>query len=331
MCPEIEHDFRNDGVVSFTLNDNIRGRFARIDKSLSTILSQQNYPEDVINLLAEAILLTVMIGQAIKLRWKLSVQIRGSGSIKLIAVDYFSPDAESGFANIRAYAKFDSQSLENNIDSGFDLLGKGLFAVLIDQGQGTEPYQGITPLTGGSLAKCAEMYFEQSEQLPTTFKIVVGQSNTPKNGRSFRGGGVMLQRLPTAGVSELFNDRPSLEKNFDKSSINLELYEDELENWSRVNILLHTVEKLELIGPLLTPNEVLKRLFHQEALIVFKPQKIKFGCSCSIEKISNTLSIYSSKDINSMVNAEGKVTADCQFCGEHYVLCPNELGFEPKA
>ena len=330
MHPEIEHEFRNDGVVSFTLNDSVRGRFARIDKSLSTILSQHNYPEDVVSLMAEAILLTVMIGQAIKLRWKLSVQIRGSDSIKLLAVDYFSPDTASGFANIRAYAKFDSQALENNIISGFDLLGKGLFAVLIDQGEGTEPYQGITPLAGGSLAKCAEMYFEQSEQLPTTFKIVVGQSQTVEDGLSFRGGGIMLQRLPRAGVGEPFNERSSLVSNVDKSNINRAFYEEELEDWSRVNILLNTVEELELIGPQLTPDEVLKRLFHQEALIVFELQKLKFGCSCSIEKVSNTLSIYSSKDINSMINADGNVTADCQFCGEHYVLCPDELGFESK-
>ena len=330
MHPEIEHEFRNDGVLSFTLNDNVRGRFVRIDKSLSTIISQHNYPKDVINLVAQAILITVMIGKAIKLRWKLSVQIRGSDSIKLIAVDYFSPNTESGFSSVRAYAKFDCQSLENNNYNGFNLLGKGLFAVLIDQGEGTEPYQGITPLAGGSLAKCAEMYFEQSEQLPTTFNIVVGQSQTSEGGLSFQGGGIMLQRLPKAGVGVPFIEHSSLVSNAEKLNVSSELYEDEIENWSRVNVLLNTVEELELIGPQLTPNEVLKRLFHQEELMVFKTQKLKFGCSCSIEKVSKTLSIYSSKDINSMINADGNVTADCQFCGEHYVLSPNELGFESK-
>ena len=322
MYSEIEHDFRNDGVVSFTLNENVRGRFARVDKSLLTILSQHNYPDAVMTLMAEAILLAVMIGQAIKLRWKLSVQIRGSDSIKLIAVDYFSPGPVSSFSNIRAYAKFDSQSLRSNIDSGFDLLGKGLFAVLI--------YQGITPLTGGSLAKCAEMYFEQSEQLPTTFKIVVGQSQTSGDELSFRGGGVMLQKIPKAGVGNSLIEPSSLNSTFGKSNVKRESYKDELEHWSRVNILLNTVEELELIGPQLTPNQVLKRLFHQEELIVFKQQKLKFGCSCSIKKVSNTLSIYSSKDIKSMINSDGNVTADCQFCGKHYVLSPNELGFEPK-
>jgi molecular chaperone Hsp33 len=330
MCPQNEYDFCNDAVASFTLNENVRGRFARIDTSLSTILSQQNYPKQVTNLMAEAILLTVMIGQAIKLRWKLSVQIRGSGAIKLIAVDYFSPETDGNSAKIRAYAKFDFQALENNINSEFNLLGKGLFAVLIDQGQGTEPYQGITPLTGGSLAKCAEMYFEQSEQLLTAFKIVVGVSNTPEQGVTFRGGGIMLQKLPNRGIANLVTDRSSLESNSVDSNAKLELPDDEIENWSRVNILMNTVEEIEIIGPQLTLNEVLHRLFHQESLVLFESQKLKFGCSCSIEKVSNALSIYSSKDINSMINSDGKVTADCQFCGEHYVLCPTELGFESK-
>ena len=30
-----------------------------------------------------------------------------------------------------------------------------------------QPYQGITPISGGSLSSCAETYFAQSEQLPT--------------------------------------------------------------------------------------------------------------------------------------------------------------------
>ena len=95
----------------------------------------------------------------------------------------------------------------------------------------------------------------------------------------------MLQRLPTAKESEPLNEPLSLKLNIDETKTNKSFYEDELENWSRVNILLNTVEELELVGRQLTANEVLKRLFHQEALISFETQKLKFGCSCSIEKL----------------------------------------------
>ena len=57
----------------------------------------------------------------------------------------------------------------------FDLVGKGYFAILIDQGADMTPYQGITPLAGGSLSACAETYFAQSEQIPTRFALAYGQ------------------------------------------------------------------------------------------------------------------------------------------------------------
>ena len=123
MFSEVDPDFFDDSVINFMISKNVRGRFARVDKSLNDILSQQKYPESVSNLIAEAILLGVMIGQAIKLRWKLSLQIRGSGSIKLIAVDYSSPKDKDCSADIRAYAKFDSSMPEKSATSAFEFLG----------------------------------------------------------------------------------------------------------------------------------------------------------------------------------------------------------------
>ena len=37
-----------------------------------------------------------------------------------------------------------------------------------------KPYKGITPLSGGSLAACAEAYFAQSEQLRLDLNSVLG-------------------------------------------------------------------------------------------------------------------------------------------------------------
>ena len=78
-------------------------------------------------------------------------------------------------AKIRAYASFDENRLSNEAPY-FEQLGEGYFAILIDQGEGMKPYKGITPLSGGSLASCAEAYFAQSEQLPTRFKLSFGKS-----------------------------------------------------------------------------------------------------------------------------------------------------------
>ena len=103
--------------------------------------------------------------------------------------------------------------------------------------------------------------------------------------------------------------------------------EDE-ENWNRVNLLLDTVEDLELIGPTVQPTELLVRLFHEEGPRVFDAQPISFGCTCSAHKVRASLSIYSAEDIAEMTTENGIVTADCQFCGAHYEFDPRTLGAE---
>ena len=105
---------------------------------------------------------------------------------------------------------------------------------------------------------------------------------------------------------------------------------DASENWTRANLLLDTVEEMELIGPSVTPTDLLVRLFHEEEPRVFEAQTVRFGCSCSADKVRQTMSIYSQRDIARMTTPEGIVTADCQFCGAHYEFDPKTLGFEGK-
>ena len=94
--------------------------------------------------------------------------------------------------------------------------------------------------------------------------------------------------------------------------------------------MLDTVEALELIGPTVQPTELLLRLFHEESPRVYDPQPAKFGCTCSEARVRSSLSIYSAKDIEKMTTPEGRVTADCQFCGAHYSLDPKTVGFEAE-
>ncbi|MEO9574333.1 MAG: Hsp33 family molecular chaperone HslO [Tateyamaria sp.] len=315
----------DDTVLPFQLDAaDIRGRVARLDGVLGGILKQHNYPPQVEALVAEMALLTALIGQTIKLRWKLSLQVQSKGAVRMIATDYYAPDGEGSEARIRAYASYDADRLSD--DAPFDQVGDGYFAILIDQGEGMTPYQGITPLEGGSLAACAEAYFAQSEQLPTRFQLSFGKSSEPGVAEHWRAGGVMLQHMPKAsplvakgeGSGELLNADDLLDG-------------DASEDWNRVNILLDTVEEMELIGPQVPPNDLLLRLFHEETPRVFDTQPVRFGCTCSEERVRQSLSIYSARDIEKMTTDEGRVTADCQFCSAHYDLDPVTVGFEAEA
>lgn len=311
----------DDSVLPFQLDrSGVRGRAARTGPLLEHILSRHDYPLAVSAMVAELVTLTALIGPTVKLRWKLSLQVRGNGAIRTIATDYYAPETEGGPARIRAWASFDADRL-NPDRPGFDQIGEGYFAVLIDQGEGTTPYQGLTPLAGGSLAACAKAYFEQSEQLPTRFELTVGRSRMAgETGEHWRAGGIMLQTLP-ARTHLAPEDGGALE------SADI-LQGAESEDWTRANMLLSTVEPMELVDPALPLTDLLYRLFHEEQPVAFARQGLHFGCSCSPDRVRGTLSIYSAKDIGHMTNADGIVTADCQFCGAHYEFDPRSLGFE---
>ncbi|MEJ6393181.1 Hsp33 family molecular chaperone HslO [Gymnodinialimonas sp. 2305UL16-5] len=316
----------DDTVLPFQLDQSdIRGRVARLDTTLDQILSQHDYPAPVESVVAEMALLTALIGQTIKLRWKLSLQVRSDGPIRLIATDFLAPEAEGEPARIRAYASFDADRL-NEDTAAFDQIGKGYFAILIDQGPDMTPYQGITPLAGGSLSACAEAYFAQSEQLPTRFALSYGRAQEPGHDMSWRAGGVMLQVMPESSLEA--SGGGTGEDGLLQAE---DLMDGEMgEAWNRANILLDTVDAMELIGPHVAPTELLIRLFHEDQPRVFDAQPVGFGCTCSEDRVRQSLSIYSAKDIAHMTTDEGRVTADCQFCGAHYDFDPHTLGFEAK-
>ena len=316
----------DDTVLPFQLDrTDTRGRVARLDGVLQNVLNQHDYPPLIEALVAEATLLTALIGQTIKLRWKLSLQVRGDGPARLIATDYYGPSEEGAPARIRAYASFDETRLDDEADP-FSQIGRGYFAVLIDQGTDMKPYQGITPIAGGSLAACAQTYFAQSEQLPTRFALSFGRSQQPGEGLHWRAGGVMLQQMPEA--SPFATDGGSGEGGLLEANDVLDA--DSAEDWNHVNIMLDTAEEIELIGPSVQPTDLLVRLFHEDSPRVFDPQPVEFGCTCSEDRVRNSMSIYSQKDIGHMTTREGIVTADCQFCGAHYELDPKTLGFEAE-
>jgi molecular chaperone Hsp33 len=311
----------DDTVLPFQLDrSDVRGRVVRLDGALDEILSQHDYPPAIEALVAEAAILTALIGPAIKLRWKLSLQIRGDGPARLIATDYFAPEAEGAPGRIRAYASFDKDRLDPNADP-FSQIGRGYFAILIDQGKDTTPYSGLTPIAGTALADCAQTYFAQSEQLPTRFALTSGREPD-----GWRAGGVMLQKMPGA-LPRMSNEGGAGDDGLLAAS-DLLADEDEIEDWTRANILLETVAEDELIGPEIQPTQMLVRLFHEEKPRVFEPVPVTFGCTCSEDRVRNSMSIYSQKDIGHMTTDAGIVTADCQFCGAHYEFDPKTLGFE---
>src|SRR4051795_10190606 len=118
----------DDAALPFEVDAlDVRGRLVRLGPALDDILTKHDYPAPVGKLLGEAIVLTTLLGSALKFEGRFILQAQTDGPVSFLVVDYQAPD------RLRAYARFDAERLGDTRDSG-TLLGHGHLAMTIDQG-----------------------------------------------------------------------------------------------------------------------------------------------------------------------------------------------------
>ncbi len=317
----------DDAILPFQLDGlAVRGRVARLDSVLDRILGDHAYPPSVSALVGEAALITALVGHALKLRGRFSLQARGDGPVRLVATDFFAASEERPTARLRAYAGFDAEATPETSATPAALIGDGVMAMTIDQGPHMRPYQGLTPISeaaaaAGGLAAGAETYFAQSEQLATKFKVSIAASQGAGGALAWRAGGVMLQHLGAMGESAAPPDAPRGVDGLMTAEDVAEM-SDSPDDWRQASLLLDTVEDIELIGPHVSPEGLLIRLFHEVGPRVFPPQPLAFGCTCTREAIEAVLRGYAPETLASMTTDRGVVEASCQFCGKVYSVDP---------
>jgi molecular chaperone Hsp33 len=311
----------DDSVVPFQVEGlDVRGRAVQLGPLINTILDRHAYPQPVARLLAEAIVLTVLIGTSLKFEGKFTVQTKGDGPVDLLVADFTTPES------VRAYARFDEEALAEAVAAGRaspeQLLGTGVLAFTIDQGSFMQPYQGIVPLDGTSLEDIAGVYFRQSEQIPTRVRLgaaeLFDRDENGKPRRTWRAGGLIAQFLPEA---------PERMRHPDLHGGDGDEREDDLhgdEAWDEARMLVDTIDADELTDPQVGVERLLFRLFHERGVRAFAPQAVQDRCSCSRDKIKGVLQGFSAEEIEASTE-EGQVTVTCEFCSTSYHYEPSEL------
>ena len=259
------------------------------------------YPEPVSKLLGEAVALTALLGAALKFEGKFILQASTDGPVDLLVADYQVP------GGLRGYARFSAERLAELPADG-RLLGEGHLAMTIDRGVDTERYQGVVPLEGESLTEAADTYFRQSEQLPTFIRLAVARHYRAGSagGRSWtwRAGGLLVQKLTREGGRSVAREAAFSE-----------------EDWTRAKALAETVEDHELLDPMLPPDRLLYRLFHEEQVRAFRAIPLESYCSCSRERVEELLRRFSAEDLAEMV-VDGEMWVTCEFCNSRYQFDP---------
>ncbi len=305
-----------DAVRPFAVEAlDVRGRAVALGPMLEKILGRHDYPEPVSRLLAEAIVLTSLLGTSLKFDGRFTLQTQTQGPVSMLVVDFASPDA------IRAYAKYDGALVDELVKTGGAtpeaLLGKGHLAMTIDQGKHMQRYQGLVELDGVSLEDVARRYFDRSEQIPTEVRLGVGELFTRQEGegpsRSWTAGGVLIQFLPE--TPERMRQADIDPGDAPKGTVPHEVEEDDA--WVEAKALVDTVRPVELTDPEVSVEMLLFRLFHERGVRLFEPKPLADKCRCSREKIEGVLSSFSAEEIDQMT-IDGKIVVTCEFCSSKY-------------
>lgn len=286
-----------DFVQTFQIEGlDVRGRLVRLDETAAGAIGGHGYPAPLARLVGETMVLSAILGSALKYDGVFTLQAQGNGPVGLIMADMTSEGGMRAYANLKDEVALDAISGV----SIPQMIGAGHLAFTVDQGPDTERYQGITDLNGATMAECAQNYFRQSEQLETAIVIV---SSPVENGTAPTAAGLMVQRLP----AESSNGS-----------------DDDDDAWRRAVVLMSSIKAEELLDPALGPDQLLFRLYHEDGVRMFEPRPVKHACRCSEARVRRTLLSFPKAEIADMAE-DGRITVTCEFCRTDYVYGLDEI------
>jgi len=294
--PEGETGF--DRVLAFSVpGRNARGRVVRLGPALDTVLSAHDYPTAIRHLLAEALVLTALMGSLLKEGGsQLTMQAQATGAI----VDLLVCDYRDG--QIRGYLRHDAERLAAletfpSLQAMFG--GEGFLGLTFDLPASGQRYQGIVPLEGASLTEACQSYFAQSEQVPTLIRTGIRW-----DGHRCIAGGLLVQHL-----AEGEEGRARLHVSMDHPE------------WEHIAVLAGSTRQEELVDPELSLEALVWRLFHEETEVRVEPLAVlSRGCRCTIEHYEEVLSRFPEEDRVEMRSDDGLIAVDCAFCSKIFKI-----------
>lgn len=255
----------------------IRGLHVQAQEVWQHIVARKNYPVAIRRALGELLAAGALWSSNLKIDGTLIVQVQGRGILKMLVVEATSEHT------LRATARWDETAAIADDSDLAQLLGDDGVFVLTVQPKNSEPWQGVVPLEGSSIAEMLMNYMARSEQLETRIMLAADDQQI---------GGLLLQRLPE------------------------ETQDDDA--WQHICTLADTLTAAELLN--LDAQNVLYRLFHETPPRVFPAENLEFACTCSRGKVSDMLLLLGGEEVGSVVAEEGSITVDCDFCHEQYTF-----------
>jgi molecular chaperone Hsp33 len=270
----------------------IRGHLVHLDAAWRALIEHREYPAAIRDTLGEAVAASLLLAATVKFEGVLSLQLQGDGPVHLLLAQC------TGGLGVRGLARYrDGVHTGAGAGTGADadgivnLIGAGNLTVTLETDDSAQRYQGIVPIAGQRLAESLQVYFEDSEQLPTRLWL---------HADAFGASGMLLQKLPAAEAPP----------GADTAAVE--------DAWRRVQLIGETLTPEEL--QTLADAEILHRLFNEDDVRLFEPAPVYFRCRCSRERVSRMLQGLGHRESRSILAERGEVEVRCDFCNRAYVF-----------
>jgi molecular chaperone Hsp33 len=162
-------------------NLDIRGRLVCLTGAWQRMLDGRGYPEDIVSLLGHTTALNTLLGANQKGAGRVTLQVQGTGPVKLLVADCTAE------LRIRGMAHFEAEAITQ--DSERELIGEGRLSVTLEDLRSGKFYQSLVPLEGETMEQIFTHYLSQSEQLPAHLRLFADHGALA---------GLLLEKLPGA-------------------------------------------------------------------------------------------------------------------------------------
>ncbi|MEQ2442664.1 Hsp33 family molecular chaperone HslO [Pseudoflavonifractor intestinihominis] len=242
--------------------------------------------------LGRALMGASMMGNQLKEeKGSLTLRVKGDGPLGSITA---VSDSEG---NVRGYVQNPAADLPRKRPGKLDVgaaVGAGSLTIIKDLNM-KEPYVGTIELLSGEIADDIAAYFLESEQIPTACALGV-LLDTDQS--VLCAGGYLIQLLPGADESVI--------RTIEQGVARVGAVTDALRDG-------------------MTAKGLLMQVLSDFDMEVLEESPVEYRCYCSRDRVTRALISMGKKDLQDLIDEQGKAELTCQFCDKVYRYSKEEL------